>query len=266
MKSAYQKLNRAKQHVAELRASIDAYRALKPIKFNPQGEAHLFNEDEWVIKYHVEISVEQPDSWGVILGDVFTNLRAALDHAVFGHAAGRNTLTDNQIKKLNFPIFAVAKPGYVQTIKFLASLLDANFLKVIESHQPFNDAYPEVKPVQVLNGLVNADKHRTLAVVLYAPLEFEVKAKPEELVVVSTNLSPKPMVHGKRVASITVKRTRRNTYSKWPYRSLDGAVVVGYVESIEVSGFEDRVSVLDLAEGLLKAVEGILGELKSAGC
>ncbi|WP_406230578.1 hypothetical protein [Nocardia sp. NBC_01009] len=54
--------------------------------------------------YTVRVREPIPEDWPLMVGDVLTNLRAALDHSVYGHAESRNQLTDKQRKALCFPI------------------------------------------------------------------------------------------------------------------------------------------------------------------
>ena len=76
-----------------------------------------------VITYGLKVKEEPSSEWGLIVGDILTNLRAALDHAVYGHAAARQQLTQAQERKLQFPILtnsdqwlgAAAVPATVTT-------------------------------------------------------------------------------------------------------------------------------------------------------
>ena len=83
--SARKKLERALFHAEALRMAVDAFRIEEPYEFdikslgNPQGESDI----------RINVTVSQappvPDSWPLITGDILTNVRASLDHAIYPH-------------------------------------------------------------------------------------------------------------------------------------------------------------------------------------
>ncbi|NMM89668.1 hypothetical protein B2J88_35935 [Rhodococcus sp. SRB_17] len=267
MKSAYQKLERAKQHLALLDTSIADFRALDAYDFVPQEAEAPQDEKLAVLEYHVKVKAEQPDSWGVIVGDILTNLRAALDHSVYGHAVDRNALLPKQQKGLSFPILTDPEKGFNGPAKTLGPLLDTAVLGVIESHQPYKADDPAQDVLQVLTELVNSDKHRTINVIAYSAKELGVKRKPDDIVIKSVDLHSVEMVDGAIIGSVTLQRPMGEGTDKSPsFRILDGTLEVAYVETISIPSVNDRLSVLNVMQWLVDGVEEVLDELKKAGC
>ena len=83
--SARRKLQRAKVHLAALQAAIQDFREKSPYEFAMESPGN----ERWQPGIPVTVSVKQappiPDDWALITGDILTNVRAALDHAVFPH-------------------------------------------------------------------------------------------------------------------------------------------------------------------------------------
>jgi hypothetical protein len=173
MQSAFAKLGRAKVHRDVLDADVEAYRDREPHDFTYKTSNHLFDESQALLTYRLRVKEEPPSDWGLIVGDILTNLRAALDHAVFGHADRRMVLTPRQEKELNYPIIPIST-DWPSHRNRLTQLMDPNVLNVIEQSQPYHDATPGEYPLAVLNSLVNQDKHRSVRVVSYIREKFEV--------------------------------------------------------------------------------------------
>jgi hypothetical protein len=152
--SAFAKLSRAKVHCEQLDTEVTAYRNRDPFAFPHTVSDHAFDESQAVITFHVQVKEEIPSHWGLIVGDILTNLRAALDHVIFGHAAARaeaggSPLTAKQEKELNFPIITVAGDWPNHQAR-LAPFVDSAALAVIERRQPFNQPHqvpPDWEPL-----------------------------------------------------------------------------------------------------------------------
>jgi hypothetical protein len=87
-RSSWLKLARGKQHVEVLKGKIDAFNLERPyervIEANPEEPSYL----DWKARLIKPI----PDGLPEIIGDAAFNLRAALDHAIYGFAiAGGRT-------------------------------------------------------------------------------------------------------------------------------------------------------------------------------
>jgi hypothetical protein len=83
--SARRKLERGNVHLAALRAAIEDFRENSPYEFTMESPGN----ERWKPGIPVTVTVTQapsiPDDWALITGDILTNVRAALDHAVFPH-------------------------------------------------------------------------------------------------------------------------------------------------------------------------------------
>lgn len=268
MESAFAKLSRAKVHRDQLDADVKAFRAREPHEWKPEVSDHLFEPSLAVVKFRVRIKEETPSTWGLIVGDILTNLRAALDHAVYGHAAGRQALTAKQEKELNYPIIPIAT-DWPNRRNQLAPFIDPSVLNVIEQSQPFQSTQvpPDWHSLALLNGLVNRDKHRAVRTVSYVSDELDVVAS--DLDVVSQHVPSIEMTDGAVVASLTVRRARgrpgdRPGFPGWTAKTFH--VENGYIEKIELPTVGDARPLLSVMDTFVRDVGALLNDLKAAGC
>ena len=112
---------------------------------------------EWqYVRFRVNIKYEQPDDWGLIVGDILGNLRAALDHAVYRHAVARpgaagTPLTSKQERALQYPFVHAESEWPNEKAKLAKFFEDAKVIEEIEKTQPFQSPKPElafVRPAQ----------------------------------------------------------------------------------------------------------------------
>lgn len=270
MQSAFAKLARAKMHRDALKADVEAFRAREPHDWVIQQSSYRDPDDRLTFSIVVAVKEEKPDHWGLAVGDVLTNLRAALDHSVFGHAAARNSLTPQQEKSMQFPILTDPTKWSGAHAR-LAPLLDPDVLKVIGECQPFHhqqNGGPDWHPLAVLNGLVNHDKHRTVRTVSYVNEDFTVVNS--ELPVASVEAEPVAMDDGAVVATVTLAlppATPVRIGSKdHGLRQVNFQVENGYIEKIELPKVGDTRPLLFVMDRAVSAVEKALGELRAAGC
>jgi hypothetical protein len=282
MDSAYAKFARAKVHRDLLDADVQAFRDRDPHDFPYSTSDHLFDPSLMVITYRMQVKEEPPSTWGLIVGDILTNLRASLDHAVYGHAAARNRLTEAQEKRLQFPILCdpdqwLGTPAIAATAttpakdkvdsahKKLKPFLDPAVLNVIEQSQPYHHTPPGQDPLAVLNSLVNQDKHRTVRVVTYVRDEFDVEHADFE--VVTIDAPPKPMTDGAIAAVLYVRRPlRRRGQEEARWHPGQFKVVNGYGERIDLPSAGFNADVRNTMSILVDRVEKVLTDLKRAGC
>lgn len=271
MQSAFAKLARAKIHNSQLDADVNAFRAREPHVWKLQVSDHLFDPSLAVVKFAVHIREPMPDDWALIVGDILTNLRAALDHAVFGHAAARQSLTPKQEKWLSYPIITTKSDwsDWLNQLQKKAITVEPNVLTVIENSQPFNATAfpPDWHPLALLNGLVNHDKHRAVRTVVYVSEEFDVKSS--DLDVVLKDVKPVEMIDGAIVASLTVRRAtgkpgKKPGHPGWGPKNFH--VVNGYSEKIELPTVGDSRALLFTMNAFVSDVERLLNDLKAAGC
>jgi hypothetical protein len=148
------------------------------------------------LKPHIRINVTVseappvPDLWALITGDILTNLRGALDHAVFPHIRAQKPELDR--KYIQYPIEDRKDTWENQTRWF-----DRPVLKGVGESQPYRDPNRAGNPLRVLRELVNMDKHRDLVIAIYSVDDFEVA--PQDLFkVISRTAFITEMVPGAR--------------------------------------------------------------------
>lgn len=280
MDSALAKYARAQKHLDELRASVDEYRAadlrdeVSPRVTYPYGDS----DPRAVMILRLELKA--PTEWSLIIGDILTNLRASLDHAVFGHATSRKQLNSKQRKNLYHPMLTIqsewlgtpestdatgnvvpAKPGPGAKLK---DLVAPDVLAVIEKNQPYNaDGDPAWHGLAILSGLVNRDKHRAV---------HEIPVNIADIVLGKTNLEImaegdlKILPDGTAEKEITFRRSQRPAGAAPSYRLGTFAASTEFLEEIEIPNTGARRSAIVVMEELVKQAGQYLDELKTAGC
>ncbi|MCV7442033.1 hypothetical protein H7K33_07335 [Mycobacterium paraense] len=272
MQSAFAKLARAKMHRDALKADVEAFRAREPHDWVLQQTSYRDPNDRLTFRVVVKVNEEKPDHWGLTVGDVLTNLRAALDHSVFGHAEARSTLTPQQERSLYFPILTDPQK-WQATQANLSPLVDSAVLAVIDQSQPFHftqqQGGPDWHPLAVLNSLVNQDKHRAVRTVSYVNEDFDIV--DSELPVASVDAQPVEMLDGAVVATVTLELppptpVRLDGTNNPGLRPVNFQVQNGYIEKIELPDVGDTRPLLFVVDSAVDAVEQVLNQLQAAGC
>lgn len=160
------KLRRAEEHIRDLNLRITDYLARRPYRVSED----LYTQPG---EYNLRLKVLEwpPHEWGPLIGDVLTNLRAALDHAVYDLTIAK---TGKPLKGTGFPILgepsawdaldARGKPRQSSGTGLLRGVHEMAMAE-IERMQPYNSREGELgHRLSTLSKLVNADKHRTLTV------------------------------------------------------------------------------------------------------
>lgn len=150
-----EKFARANEHLKRLETDTHAFLKAEPYEFVPEREG-----DYALVR--VKVKREIPLSLAVTLGDVFYNLRSALDHLTYALAE----LNGKPPRGTEFPIFK-DKGKFFRTGPggglYKIRGLKPEHRTAIQALQPYKagrDAI--VQPLWVLHELANADKHRTL--------------------------------------------------------------------------------------------------------
>jgi hypothetical protein len=208
--SARKKLDRARFHLETLRGEVDAFRAHSPYEFSMESPGNK----RWEADIRVTVTVTKappiPDSWGLITGDILTNVRAALDHAVFPHIRAKKPDLDR--KFIQYPI-EDRKEQWENKNRWFEKPVH----KVVGESQPCRHADPTGHPLRVLRELVNMDKHRDLVIANYSVDDFVVP--PQDLYqVVSTTVYITEMVPGTWPYQ-AVRSIDRHGPDREPYRS-----------------------------------------------
>jgi hypothetical protein len=278
--SAYAKLDRAREHLVELQTAVDSFRDQDLSKELSATVADHPNDLSLAL-LTIRIHLQAPMRWSLIMGDILTNLRAALDHAVYGHAAARQQLNSSQRRDLKYPIFTerhdwdgipdsvnqdgTIKKGLKGAYNELKPLVAPDVLTLIKQAQPFeaqNDP-PEWHALAIMNGLVNRDKHRAV---------HEIPINIADLAVTETELeviSQKPaqvLPDGSVETTAIVRRPLRPPGAEPSDVSVNFAAVTDFIEDIELPRVNARRPFLTVMEKLVTSVGDHLDGLKAAGC
>jgi hypothetical protein len=285
MDSAVAKLERAKVHRDQLHDEVMAYRNRAPIEWTFEQKFDRPDQNESTLAARVHIKEPIPVAWGLIVGDVLTNLRAALDHAVYGHAAARSQLTEPQERRLQYPVLrnsdqwlgaaavpatptSPAKPNVESAKKNLKDFLDTDVLNAIERSQPYHSPDPDRHWLTLLNALVNRDKHRAVRTVAWVSDDFNIAYS--EATVVSVDAPPVEMIEGALVATAILRQAPPKPpppgYTGSGWRRTPIATYNDLAEKIEAPPTGDYVPLLALMNWLINEVEQLLNDLKAAGC
>lgn len=162
--SAWLKWARAVEHMRVLARSTREFGAVDSYEYVRTDNAA--DVDDPLVRMHWRIVVKAPypDRWSVLLGDVLTNLRAALDH-VFWLAVIAHSGPPAQPHQVAFPITTTTKSFAHQTAR-LAALVDPRIWETVEAMQPFHEGVQaHTSPLEVLRWLSNVDKHRAVHIV-----------------------------------------------------------------------------------------------------
>lgn len=254
--SARKKQARAKHHLDVLDHEVKAFREASPHTFETTGQGNEPGKPDFRITVTVAEATPVPDSWALITGDILTNARGALDHAVFPHIRARKP--DLERKHIQYPI-----EDRKDTWENKTRWFDRPVLKVVGESQPYR--HPELgagHPMSVLRDLVNMDKHRDLVIANYAVDDFEVAPQDVFEVVTSTVFKSEMMVPGARVAKAHLRLVKKLEDQQW----LDIPSHVEYGETITLPDSTDKLPLLPVMRRIVQVVGGLLDELEQAGC
>jgi hypothetical protein len=153
LEGVYNKIIRAEEHLAVIRAEIARHKHKCRIVFKK-------DVNEQMIRFIADIP-EPPPFLSIIIGECLHNLRSALDHIVW-HLAEANP-PNRGSNKNQFPICDSASKFREQKGRKRLEGVPMQAQAVIERLQPyqFGSSY-EFHTLWRLNALVNIDKHRTL--------------------------------------------------------------------------------------------------------
>lgn len=272
MDSAFAKLGRAKAHYQALADSVEAWRARVVQHWSVSSSDHLFDKSLAVVRVHLRLSEEPPNEWGLIVGDILTNLPASLDHSIFSHVDAQHALTEAKAKDLYFPV-VLSKDSWLKTSEkrssrntrqAFAELLKPAVLCVVEQSQPFTMDPPKTHALAELNKLVNLDKHCGVRVVSYLHEDFEVTHA--DLEVLSTHTALTPHADGAVVATQRVRRTSVDDRSQLESSSAGFHFRSTSFEGLELPSDGLPEEVRHVVQRLIEQVEDVLNCLRAVGC
>ena len=151
--SAFAKLQWAKRHIEQLDSQSNAY-LRERLKLTVQDS---MRQRVMTVTYQGEL----PTNFGLMIGDVATNLRATLDHIIWYLVSPHLTADDRQ-EDVSFP-FPRTKDRLEKAIKnALINRAGPRAADIIRDIQPYPNGDDDLWN---LNKLANSDKHRIIAIV-----------------------------------------------------------------------------------------------------
>jgi len=201
--SACLKVKRANVHINALYRSLRRSALDPKITFRKKGKLHMPSNIPGVVVespdiYEMEVIPSVRESWGPIVGDILSNLRASLDHIAWALALKYSrdkgiTLTKPQEKSVYFPLRIEEhdKPFLGGLPKSALQFFPPNAWDAVERVQPYNrKKRPELEVLAILSDLTNEDKHRVVTPVFR---EASVKLAGEHAVTWRLNQPDKMM-------------------------------------------------------------------------
>ncbi|MGW4532238.1 hypothetical protein ACWEOI_14935 [Nocardia sp. NPDC004340] len=174
--SARQKLKRALHHIDDLDSAIASYQEDGACTYKMVVVKESTSTDRDVKCHAIVTDVKEvPEEWPLIAGDALTNLRAALDHSVYGLIRQFPTAKTQPVdRKTKLPKQVDPIPGYPQATA------------VMVAAQPYESADPHMHELGILFELVNEDKHRKILIANGCKLDlalrfagdFEIQEQP----------------------------------------------------------------------------------------
>ncbi|RBO86469.1 hypothetical protein [Nocardia puris] len=265
MRSAFAKLSRATEHFDIFASSLQEYRDSEAIRFVVRTRNDPLNSQQVIIETVARVNPAPPsERWGLMVGDVLTNLRGALDHALFGHILARHPgLTEAQQKKIQFPVIDDQSKWSAQAATYVNPAdpwADQAVWAEIDAVQPFHSPVPHDHQLFLLHKLVNLDKHRGIHVVAH-----RAAATLDRSYMTLTELpnGGQPLVDGAVLAKKTVPRPLPGMGTV----TAEGQGGTAYHEVLVVPGYTHiQLDALETMRALVAATGGFLDTLKVAGC
>ncbi|GFG84321.1 hypothetical protein [Mycolicibacter algericus] len=254
--SARRKLERAQIHADALRTAIDLFREQSPYEFEMKSLGNPRGRPDFRVIVKVTEAPAVPDSWPLIMGDILTNVRAALDHAIFPHV--RDRAPDVKPRRIQYPILDSAE-AFEQRV---GTWFSGDVRRIVEDSQPYVSDNPNGHPLRILRELVNIDKHRSLILTNYSVGDFQIAPNDLFETVSPPTVRKTPMVTGAVVARAHLRLVRKVSGDQWMHFPCN----VGYGETIEIPGIAEPAGLLQAAEGITKAIGPHLDNLEEAGC
>lgn len=160
------KIARAEKHLGELQDVVQAY--LDGHYYGPRLIPPILTENPTHWRFVLDITKAPDPQIAIVLGDFLFNVRSALDHIAVAIAP-----PDRQ-RSVSFPILAEPLDDEKEReFRRRTKDMPGAAIAIIEEQQPYNMRLrnPQSKsysmdPLEALSVLQNADKHRSLAVLV----------------------------------------------------------------------------------------------------
>jgi hypothetical protein len=180
------KARRARVHFTALERSVSRFLDNNPYSHAIVSKDELEGETKSVEVQQI-IRTPVPDSWGLQIGDIATNLRAALDHIAW-QLSITSGIPINSKSDRNHIIFPVLDEQNDWLFNRATKFMSQKGKQIIESFQPYKHSRPKTQLLSVLNRLVNQDKHRIISPTLHiremkvspidTPITFHIRNEP----------------------------------------------------------------------------------------
>ena len=171
--SAYLKLQRAKEHVNDLRRRIEEMRSGGDfITLHRQYEPK-----EGSIIFRVANVIAVPDEWALVVGDAVHNFRCSLDHLAWQlairHFGGVEPTDRKAIRNIQFPVMSDVNDWNSSRFSKHFDTADWNKLKQFQPFfaRPYAPA-SSLNPLEEFcgfHGVSNVDKHRRIQLTCVSP-------------------------------------------------------------------------------------------------
>lgn len=201
------KVHRAKVHIGSLKRGINGF-----IKREPYTTSMEYDSERQIYELSVWATEEPPITWGLIVGDIVTNLRASLDYIAWQLSLISGIpRTEQDERSITFPIFGDTPPASKVFISATRSIA-TNARKVIEGFQPYygGDSSPNFL-LSILNNLARLDKHRILIPVFHQSV---------------VTLTKNEVAFGSRFKQGSVLTLSKRAFDSMPKDQLDPKITV----------------------------------------
>lgn len=203
------KIDRAKEHLTEIRAEIARYLDTRPYEFPTERDGDVCTARPAIIKQ------DPPSRLRMVIGDVLGSLRPIPDYIAW-QLVSKHSPTPVAIgqDRIHFPIAKNGLPPS-KSLKEFADIyaVPPPVIALIESVQPYHTGY---EPLGILNALVNQDKHcfpvLTVAHIENSSIDVAVQGSPLGTCVLHPPGSA-AIVTGHNVVTMSVRRLRLDDHS-----------------------------------------------------
>ncbi|MGW5727235.1 hypothetical protein [Nocardia beijingensis] len=244
--SARLKLARAGHHINDLERIISEYKDANEVEVRVDFSPSIGDENEIDCEVAAVSVSDVPDEWALITGDALTNLRSALDRAVYPHAE-------------HFPIMLSNTNSKGEEI-CIEEIFDAVTTAIILRNQPFNDPLPTHHPLGLLGELVDRDRHCRLRVSNQFRAELIFAPSDDYEVVDAPGLAVHELVPGAVFKHFRLRLRPGVTQSQLTYNNRLGSTVV-----VNIPDTNDDVPLVTSLRSMHTQVSEILDQLEAIG-
>ncbi|MEV0675151.1 hypothetical protein AB0I60_01370 [Actinosynnema sp. NPDC050436] len=164
MRSAWIKWARGVEHQQVLARAVREFDFSKAYAYERTDNVGDVADPVVRVQWRLKVLEPFPERWGAVVGDVLTNLRAALDHT-FWAAVMAHTGMPPKPQLVTFPLSVAHDKIFKDKVKNLRPLVAPEFWELVEAVQPFRSERPMDEPLEWLRWVSNADKHRAVRVI-----------------------------------------------------------------------------------------------------